>query len=80
MCHSAENQDYTRSISDRLKDIPMTEGDRARAEIFLRAGASLADFIYRFSARAESLAALAEEGVGTRLRRIRSSIARPVRH
>lgn len=80
MCHSVENQDCTRSISDRLKEIPMSQGDRARAEIFLRAGASLADSIYRMSARAESLAALAEEGAGALLRRIRSAIAKPVRH
>ncbi len=80
MCPSVESQDRTHSISDRLKDIPMTEGERVRAEYFLRAGASLADIVYRMSERAESLAALAEEGAATLLRRIRSAIAKPVRH
>jgi len=78
MCHFADG--CTRTISDRLKDIPMSQGDRARAELYLRAGASLADLIYRMGERVEPLAALAEKGAGTLLRRVRSAIAKPVQH
>ncbi len=76
----ANDQSRTRTLSDRLRDIPMSEGERVRAEFYLRAGASLGDVVYRVSGRVASLAALVEEGARLLLRRVRSSIARPVHH